>query len=215
MLYVKMPSLLKVCWPKHVVWRQVKDRQQGWKRAFPTLWRKWIGFTMKDKLNRGEQDLNKHDQENVKAHVVSVDSHGRIRRAHVLPKERPAKNVESQTTLQKCATPNPQQGHSSVAKGWVSTRYKKRQQAVATTATMNTCTLWTTVQMAPKLWVSVKIIVEMIVDTGATTDILDEVMYRNIHEWEHSELQLTTKRLWVRLLTDNSWQIWCHSRLQR
>ena len=49
-----------------------------------------------------------HVQVHVQAHGVSADSHGRIRRAHVLQKERPAEYVESQTTLQKCAYLNPQ-----------------------------------------------------------------------------------------------------------
>ena len=39
------------------------------------------------------------------------------------------------------------------------------------------------------------VIVEMVVDTSATTDILDEVTYRNIHQNEDTELQPTTKRL--------------------
>ena len=42
-----------------------------------------------------------------------------------------------------------------------------------------------------------KVEVEMIMDTGATTDILDETMYRNVCQKEVTELQPTTKRLFA------------------
>ena len=48
--------------------------------------------------------------------------------------------------------------------------------------------------------VSIKIgdvVVEMVIDTGATTDILDEATYHNIHQNEDTELQPTTKRLFA------------------
>ncbi len=49
----------------------------------------------------------------------------------------------------------------------------------------------------PKVFVKIDdVVVEMIIDTGATTDILDEATYRNIRE-EDSELQPTTKRLFA------------------
>ena len=56
------------------------------------------------------------------ARVVSVDLHGLIRQAHVLPKEKPAKNVGSQTILQKCVAPSPVPDHVSTgaAKMWMS-----------------------------------------------------------------------------------------------
>ena len=54
---------------------------------------------------------------------------------------------------------------------------------------------------APKIpRASVKIgdvVVEMVIDTGATTDILDEATYRNIHQNEDTKLQSTTKRLFA------------------
>ena len=54
---------------------------------------------------------------------------------------------------------------------------------------------------APKIpKASVKIghvVVEMVIDTGATTDILDEATYRNTHQNEDTELQPTTKRLFA------------------
>ena len=41
------------------------------------------------------------------------------------------------------------------------------------------------------------VVVEMVIDTGATTDILDEATYRNIHQNEGTKLQPTTKRLFA------------------
>ena len=54
---------------------------------------------------------------------------------------------------------------------------------------------------APKIpKASVKIsnvVVEIVIDTSATTDILDEATYRNIHQNEDTELQPTTKCLFA------------------
>ena len=54
---------------------------------------------------------------------------------------------------------------------------------------------------APKIpKASVKIsdvVVKMVIDTSATTDILDEATYCNIHQNEDTELQPTTKRLFA------------------
>ena len=54
---------------------------------------------------------------------------------------------------------------------------------------------------APKIpKASIKIsdvVVEMVIDTSPTTDILDEATYRNIHQNEDTELQPTTKRLFA------------------
>ena len=49
----------------------------------------------------------------------------------------------------------------------------------------------------PKVFIKIDdVVVEMIIDTGATTDILNEATYRNIRQ-EDSELQPTTKRLFA------------------
>ena len=50
----------------------------------------------------------------------------------------------------------------------------------------------------PKASVEIgKVKVEMIVDTGATTNILDETAYRSICQHETTDLQLTAKRLFA------------------
>ena len=50
----------------------------------------------------------------------------------------------------------------------------------------------------PKASVTISdVVVEIVIDTGATTDILDEATYHNIHQNEDTELQPTTKRLFA------------------
>ena len=50
-----------------------------------------------------EKNPNKH----IQTHVVSVDLHGHTIQVHVWPKAKPAENVESQITLQRCVSPSP------------------------------------------------------------------------------------------------------------
>ena len=57
---------------------------------------------------------------------------------------------------------------------------------------------WQVAVKIPKVSVKIgDVVVEMVMDTGATTDILDEATYRNIHQNEDTELQPTTKRLFA------------------
>ena len=145
-------------------------------------------FNTKDKPNHREQNLSKHVQAHVRTRAVSVDLHGRAKGAHVLPKETPAKNVESQITSQKCASPNPKQGHIN--------QVQEEAPSSSDDEYLYTMNYDSNAPKIPKVSVKINNVVEMITDTGTTTDILNEATYRNIRQ-EDSELQPTTKRLFA------------------
>ena len=145
-------------------------------------------------------------QQHVQTRVVSVDLHGR---PHKVSSPCPAKGK----TCRKCGQPN----HFAKMCLTKSAAKPRHQQQCSQRANVNqvsgaqeelassnddeypyTMNHGSNAPKIPKASVKISdIVVEMVIDTGATTDILDEATYRNIHQNEDTELQPTAKRLFA------------------
>ena len=109
--------------------------------------------------------------------------------------------MESQTTSQRCLTkstskPHHQQQRSQKA----NVNQVSAAQELASSSDdeyLYTMNHGSNAPKIPKVSVKIGVVVEMVIDTSATTDILDEATYRNIHQNEDTELQPTTKRLFA------------------
>ena len=149
------PKIHTTC--PHPRWQFGGKRNAGnWneKKSYPHIRSRelsppWKKKTKQNHRDHREQNPNKH----VQTRVISVDLHGRTRQVHVWPKAKPAENVKSQITSQRCVSLSPLPNHitsNSAAKKQTSIRSQVHKKSWQVVVMMNIYTQWTTVRMPPK-----------------------------------------------------------------
>ena len=141
---------------------------------------------MKNKRNHEdhkEQNPNKH----VQTHVVNMDLHGRSRSGQ--------KHFAKMCLTKSTSKLHHQQQRSQKAKA------SATQEDLASSSDdeyLYTMNHGLNVPKIPKASIKISdVVVNMVIETCATTDILDEATYPNIHQIEDTELQPTTKCLFA------------------
>ena len=191
MHYAKMPSPLMTCWPKHVVWRQARCKQPEWEKSLPhTL----------EEVNRVHHEKQMKPPRSQGAKPQQTHSNTCRQCGLVWPYKTspcPAKGK----TCWKCgkpnhfakmcltkSTPNRITSNSTANNQINVNQVSAAQDELASSSDDKYLYTINHSLNAPKIpKVSVKIgdvVVKMVIDTGATTDILDEATYRNIHQNE-------------------------------